>query len=57
MAQLAGVDTEELHALNPSWNRWVTDPDGPHRMLIPEVVADGFTTQLAALDAHRLPWE
>ena len=51
MAQLAGVETEELHALNPSWNRWVTDPDGPHRMLIPEVVADGFSTQLAALDA------
>lgn len=50
MAQLAGVETEELHALNPSWNRWVTDPDGPHRMLIPEVVADGFNTQLATLD-------
>ncbi len=51
MAQLAGVDTEELHALNPSWNRWVTDPDGPHRLLIPEVVADHFVAQLAALDA------
>ncbi|MGH8136187.1 MAG: LysM peptidoglycan-binding domain-containing protein, partial [Steroidobacteraceae bacterium] len=51
MAQLAGVETEELHALNPSWNRWVTDPDGPHRMLIPEVVADDFVAQLAALDA------
>lgn len=51
MAELAGVDTEELHALNPSWNRWLTDPDGPHRILIPEVVADGFCLQLAALDA------
>lgn len=50
MAELAGVDTEELHALNPSWNRWLTDPDGPHRLLIPEVVADNFTTQLATLD-------
>ena len=50
MAELAGVDAEELLALNPSWNRWLTDPDGPHRMLIPEVVADGFSTQLAALD-------
>ncbi len=52
MAQLAGVDTEELHALNPSWNRWVTDPDGPHRILIPEVVADGFVAQLSSLDAQ-----
>jgi membrane-bound lytic murein transglycosylase D len=50
MAELAGIDTEELHALNPSWNRWVTDPEGPHRVLVPEVVADGFTAKLAALD-------
>jgi membrane-bound lytic murein transglycosylase D len=52
MAELAGVDAEELHALNPSWNRWLTDPDGPHRVLIPEVVADGFATRFAALDAN-----
>lgn len=52
MAELAGVDTEELHALNPSWNRWLTDPDGPHRILIPEVVADNFCTQLVALDSQ-----
>jgi membrane-bound lytic murein transglycosylase D len=50
MAELAGVDPEELHALNPGWNRWMTDPDGPHRLLVPEVVADGFTAKLAALD-------
>jgi membrane-bound lytic murein transglycosylase D len=52
MAELAGVDTEELHALNPSWNRWVTDPEGPHRLLVPDVVAEGFTAKLAALDAN-----
>jgi membrane-bound lytic murein transglycosylase D len=52
MAELAGVDAEELHALNPAWNRWLTDPDGPHRVLIPEVVADGFTAQFAALDGN-----
>jgi membrane-bound lytic murein transglycosylase D len=52
MAELAGVEAEELHALNPSWNRWVTDPDGPHRVLVPEVVAEGFTQKLAALDAN-----
>ncbi len=52
MADLAGVDPEELHALNPGWNRWMTDPDGPHRVLVPEVVADGFSAKLAALDAN-----
>jgi len=52
MAELAGVDTEELHALNPSWNRWITDPEGPHRLLVPDVVADGFAAQFSILDAH-----
>ncbi len=50
MAELAGVDPEELHALNPGWNRWMTDPDGPHRVRVPEVVADGFAQKLALLD-------
>jgi membrane-bound lytic murein transglycosylase D len=52
MAELAAVDPEELHALNPAWNRWMTDPDGPHRVLVPEVVADGFTSKLVALDGN-----
>jgi membrane-bound lytic murein transglycosylase D len=52
MAELAGVETEELHALNPSWNRWITDPEGPHRVLVPEVVADGFAEKLAMLDGN-----
>ncbi len=52
MSELAGVDTEELHALNPSWNRWITDPEGPHRVLVPEVVASAFTEKLAALDGN-----
>lgn len=52
MSEVAGVDTEELHALNPAWNRWITDPEGPHRVLIPEVVADNFSTKLTALDGH-----
>lgn len=51
MSEIAGVETEELHALNPAWNRWVTDPDGPHRLLVPEVVADTFTAQFLTMDA------
>jgi membrane-bound lytic murein transglycosylase D len=49
-ANLAGVDVEELHALNAGWNQWVTGPDGPHRLLVPTVVADQFLPQLQALD-------
>jgi membrane-bound lytic murein transglycosylase D len=50
MAELASVDAEELHALNPAWNRWITDPDGPNRVLVPEAVADAFAERFAALD-------
>lgn len=52
MADLAGITTEELHALNPGWNRWLTDPQGPHRLLVPEVVADGFVNRFTAMDSN-----
>ena len=29
-AKLAGTSYDELIALNPGYNRWATDPDGPH---------------------------
>ena len=48
-AELAGIDIEELHALNPAWNQWVTAPDGPHRLLVPAVVAPQFIEKFAAL--------
>jgi len=48
-AELAGVDVEELHALNAGWNQWVTGPDGPHRLLIPVMVAPAFNERFAAL--------
>lgn len=34
-AELAELPKEELLALNPAFNHWVTDPDGPHRLLVP----------------------
>jgi membrane-bound lytic murein transglycosylase D len=52
-ASLAGIDVEELHALNAGWNQAVTGPDGPHRLLIPAVVADAFEPRFAALDAAQ----
>ncbi|MBS1201236.1 MAG: lytic transglycosylase, catalytic [Proteobacteria bacterium] len=48
-AELAGVDAEELHALNAGWNQWVTGPDGPHRLLVPAVIAPAFNERFAAL--------
>jgi len=56
-AQLAGTSYDELVALNPGYNRWATDPDGPHRMLVPIDNADGFETSLKTLSADdRVPF-
>ena len=48
-AQLAGTAYDELVALNPGYNRWATDPDGPHRMLVPIDNADSFEAALKTL--------
>jgi membrane-bound lytic murein transglycosylase D len=48
-AQLAGTSYDELIALNPGYNRWATDPAGPHRMLVPIDYADAFESALQTL--------
>jgi len=56
-AELAGIETDALYALNPGINRWATDPDGPHRLLLPIGHADAFATALASLgDRERVQW-
>jgi peptidoglycan lytic transglycosylase D len=56
-AELAGIDTNELYKLNPGVNRWATDPDGPHRLLVPAEQADAFEAALASLgDGERVRW-
>ena len=34
-ARLAGINTDQLYSLNAGVNRWATNPDGPHRLLLP----------------------
>ncbi len=48
-AQLAGTSYDELIALNPGYNRWATDPAGPHRMLVPIDNADAYESALKTL--------
>jgi membrane-bound lytic murein transglycosylase D len=48
-AQLAGTSYDELVALNPGYNRWATDPSGPHRMLVPIDNADAFEAAIKTL--------
>jgi len=56
-AELAGIGTDELYALNAGLNRWATDPAGPHRLLVPAGQAETFATGLASLgERERVQW-
>jgi len=56
-AELAGMKTDELHRLNPGFNRWATHPDGPHRLAIPADKEAIFRNNLAALpETERVKW-
>ncbi|MBR9870955.1 MAG: LysM peptidoglycan-binding domain-containing protein [Gammaproteobacteria bacterium] len=57
-AKLAGVDIDEIYLLNPSYNRWATNPDGPHRLLVPTQNAETFRAALAKFPAdQRVSWK
>ncbi|NIW23829.1 MAG: LysM peptidoglycan-binding domain-containing protein, partial [Gammaproteobacteria bacterium] len=56
-AQLAEISTDRLYELNPGINRWATDPDGPHRLLVPVASTLSLATGLAKLGAReRVKW-
>ncbi|NJO13282.1 MAG: LysM peptidoglycan-binding domain-containing protein, partial [Gammaproteobacteria bacterium] len=52
-ADLAGISKEELIALNPAFNKWVTDPDGPHTLLVPVGQAPQLLEGLAGLPPEQ----
>lgn len=56
-AQMAGLTVKELHSLNPGYNRWATDPDGPYTLLLPIDKVENFSVELAKTDSsQRLNW-
>ena len=56
-ADMAGLTVKELHALNPGYNRWATDPNGPYHLLLPIDRVENFTDELAKTDtSERLNW-
>tara|TARA_R110002167_G_scaffold179835_2_gene379779 strand:+ start:89022 stop:90671 length:1650 start_codon:yes stop_codon:yes gene_type:complete len=57
-ASLAGLSLTELQRLNPGFNRWSTDPDGPHHLLLPKHKIERFEQGLAKLNKNeRLAWQ
>jgi membrane-bound lytic murein transglycosylase D len=52
-AEIAEMPKEELLALNPAFNHWVTDPDGPHHLLVPVDFEGAFTEAIAQLPPEK----
>ncbi|HKE94178.1 MAG TPA: LysM peptidoglycan-binding domain-containing protein, partial [Povalibacter sp.] len=52
-AELSELPKEELLALNPAFNHWVTDPDGPHHLLVPVSYQTRLTDAVAALPPEK----
>jgi len=57
VAQKTGLKMEEIHRLNAGFRRWLSPPDGPHRILLPSDRASIGKQALAALPPQeRLRW-
>ncbi len=57
-ARLANIEMNELYRLNPAFNRWATNPDGPHNLLIPVDQAETFRMAITNLPLEqRLQWQ
>jgi len=56
-AELAGVEVDTVYAYNPGYNRWATDPAGPHRLVLPAETVDTFNAALAEVpEKERVRW-
>ena len=56
-ADLAGITVNQLYQLNPAFNRWATDPKGPHRLLLPRGKAEQFRLAVAQIPpSERINW-
>lgn len=53
-AHLAGISLRELYKLNPGYNRWATDPNGPYSLLLPINKIDEFKENFAKLPEDKL---
>lgn len=57
-AEMADISLTELYRLNPGFNRWATDPNGPNLLLLPVDKAEAFAQKLAKTDIkNRLRWQ
>jgi membrane-bound lytic murein transglycosylase D len=57
VARLTDLPVAELYRINPGYSRWVTDPDGPHALLVPADKKDILLEGLSNLpEDERVQW-
>ena len=57
-ARLANLSREEFRNLNPGFNQWASDPDGPHRLVVPVSTSAEFASAVAQLPpTERVQWQ
>ncbi|MCU7872523.1 MAG: LysM peptidoglycan-binding domain-containing protein [Candidatus Thiodiazotropha sp. (ex Lucinoma borealis)] len=57
-AEMAELPIQDLYLLNAGFNRWATDPDGPHQLTLPLDKMESFLEKLEALpNEKRLTWK
>ncbi|WP_127347041.1 lytic transglycosylase [Pseudidiomarina mangrovi] len=52
-AEHAGLTLKQLHHYNSGYNRWATDPEGPHRLLLPLANAEQLQQWLSTADQRE----
>jgi membrane-bound lytic murein transglycosylase D len=57
-AELAELTLEDVYRYNPGFNRWATDPTGPHELLLPVAHVEKFEQRLKEYpDQERITWK
>lgn len=57
-AEMAEMSMQDFYLLNPAFNRWATDPDGPHQLVLPVEKAAIFQQNFEQLPKeNRVTWD
>jgi membrane-bound lytic murein transglycosylase D len=57
IAKLVDLPVSDLYQINPEYVRWITDPNGPHQLLVPAGKKDALLAGLSTLpENERVQW-
>lgn len=57
-SDISGIPIKQVYALNPAFNRWATDPEAPHELLVPAEMAEATIARLQSYPIKsRMQWQ